>query len=210
MNPVLDERDGATLDAVGEQWHFDADTYLEMVRSEIPTYDELQERLAAATTTVAVERILDLGTGTGVTAAAVLAVHHGASLVGVDGSEQMLSHARALIPHADLRVAQLEDALPEGPFDLVVSAFAVHHLPGTGKADLYRRIAGVLRPGGRFVLLDVVVPIADVDQPVPLDPQIDVPSPLADQLGWMSDAGFVVEVVHAVDDLAIVAADLTT
>jgi tRNA (cmo5U34)-methyltransferase len=195
---------------MAEQWHFDAESYLEMVRSEIPTYDELQERLAAATTTVAAERILDLGTGTGVTAAAVLDVHHGAALVGVDGSEQMLSHARALLPHADLRVARLEDPLPEGPFDLVVSAFAVHHLPGTEKADLFRRAAAVLRPGGRFVLLDVVVPIAEVDEPVPLDPEIDVPSPLADQIEWMSDAGFVVEVVHAVDDLAIVAADLTT
>lgn len=192
---------------MGEQWHFDADTYLEMVRSEIPTYDELQERLAAATTTIAAERILDLGTGTGVTAAAVLQVHHGATLVGVDGSDQMLSHARSLLPHADLRVAQLEDPLPEGPFDLVVSAFAVHHLPGTAKADLYRRVAEVLRPGGRLVVLDVVVPIGEVERPVPLDPEIDVPSPLADQLDWMHDAGFDVEVVHAVDDLAIVAAD---
>ena len=28
------------------QWHLDADTYLAMVRSEIPTYDVLQGRLA--------------------------------------------------------------------------------------------------------------------------------------------------------------------
>jgi SAM-dependent methyltransferase len=45
-----------------------------------------------------------------------------------------------------------------GNFDLVVSASAVHHLDGAGKADLFARIAARLRSGARFVLGDVVVP----------------------------------------------------
>ena len=45
---------------------------------------------------------------------------------------------------ADLRVSRLEDALPEGNFDLVVSALAVHHLDGAGKADLFARVAARL------------------------------------------------------------------
>jgi tRNA (cmo5U34)-methyltransferase len=192
---------------VGEQWHFDPDTYLAMVRDEVPTYDELQGRLAAATTAVAARRILDLGTGTGVTASRVLEVHAAASLVGIDSSDEMLGHARALLPDADLRVARLEDPLPEGPFDLVVSALAIHHLDGPAKSDLFARVAEVLVPGGRFVLLDVVVPEGDVDRPVPLDPEIDLPSPLADQLTWLADAGLVATVVHAEGDLAVVAAD---
>jgi tRNA (cmo5U34)-methyltransferase len=38
-------------------------------------------------------------------------------------------------------VSRLEDALPVGNIDLVVSALAVHHLDGAGKADLFARIA---------------------------------------------------------------------
>jgi SAM-dependent methyltransferase len=55
-------------------------------------------------------------------------------------------------------VSRLEDALPVGNIDLVVSALAVHHLDGAGKADLFARIAARRRSGGRFVLGDVVVP----------------------------------------------------
>jgi len=42
----------------------------------------------------------------------------------------MLAHARRVLARADLRVSRLEDELPPGPFDLVVSALAVHHLDG--------------------------------------------------------------------------------
>jgi SAM-dependent methyltransferase len=67
-----------------------------------------------------------------------------------------------------LRVNRLEDPLPEGTFDLVVAALAVHHLDGAGKADLFARVAARLRPGGRFVLGDVVVreDPADVVTPI--------------------------------------------
>ena len=55
-------------------------------------------------------------------------------------------------------MSRLEDALPVGNIDLVVSALAVHHLDGAGKADLFARIPARRRSGGRFVLGDVVVP----------------------------------------------------
>ena len=143
---------------MGEQWHFDPDTYFAMVRSEIPGYDRLQQVLADSTADVPATAILDLGSGTGVTAQRVLSVHPGASLVGVDASEAMLAHARELVPGATFVVSDLEAPLPAGPFEVVVSAFAVHHLDGAAKADLFARVAAVLAPGGRFALCDVVVP----------------------------------------------------
>jgi tRNA (cmo5U34)-methyltransferase len=69
----------------------------------------------------------------------------------------MLAAASAEVA-ADLRVSRLQDPLPEGNFDLVVSALAVHHLDGAGKADLFARVADRLRPGGRFVLGAVLMP----------------------------------------------------
>jgi tRNA (cmo5U34)-methyltransferase len=66
-------------------------------------------------------------------------------------------------------VGRLHDPLPEGSFDLVVSALAVHHLDGAGKADLFARVADRLRPGGRFVLGDVVVADDPADAVTPID-----------------------------------------
>jgi len=119
------------------------------------------------------------------TALGVLSVHPDAQVVGIDESADMLAYARQALPAgADLRVARIEDPLLEGPFDLVVSALAVHHLDGEGKADLFARVARVLAPGGQFVLGDVVVPDDPGDVVTPIDGEYDTPSRAADQVGW--------------------------
>lgn len=187
------------------QFHFDPSTYLENMRADIPVFDELQDEAAKATEDVVASEILELGVGTGETARRVLAVHRDARLVGIDENEAMLA-AAAL--DADLRVSRLEDPLPEGPFDLVVSCLAVHHLDAAGKRALFRRVAAVLRPGGRFVLADVVVPERDEDVVTPTTPDYDRPDPLPDQLRWLAEAGFEPETTWSWKDLAVVRADL--
>jgi tRNA (cmo5U34)-methyltransferase len=185
------------------QFHFHPDDYLELMHSELPAYERLQDEAAAATG-MGARRLLELGTGTGETARRVLARHPGASLVGIDASADML--AVASVPGADLRVARLQDPLPEGPFDLVFSALAVHHLDGPAKADLFARVAAVLEPGGRFVLADVVVPDDPADATTPLSPDFDLPSRVDEQLEWLRDAGLDPSVVWAQGDLAVVVA----
>jgi tRNA (cmo5U34)-methyltransferase len=107
-----------------------------------------------------------------------------------------------------LRVGRLEEPLPAGPFELVASALAVHHLDGERKADLFERVHELLTPGGRFVLADVVVPLDPADARVPLTPGFDKPSPLADQLHWLAEAGFDPAVVWEHGDLAVIVAIL--
>jgi tRNA (cmo5U34)-methyltransferase len=187
------------------QFHFDPDGYLELMLSEMPGYRRLQDEAAAATGSGA-RRILELGTGTGETARRVLARHRGASLVGIDESADMLAVARQALPDADLRVARLQDPLPAGRFDLVVSVLAVHHLDGTQKAGLFRRIAAVLEPGGRFVLGDVVVPEDPAAATTPLSPGFDLPSRADEQLAWLADAGLDAEIAWAEGDLAVLVA----
>jgi len=189
------------------QFHFDPSTYLDIVRAEIPLYDQLQRLLAEATASVAAHTILDLGSGTGVTAELVLSIHPGARLVGIDSSAEMLADTRRLLPTATFMVARLEDPLPSGQYDLVVSAFAIHHLDGPGKAQLFGRVASALRLGGRFVFCDVVIPERPVPNPVPLDEGFDMPSTVNEQVGWLSDAGFEPRVVYAQDDLCILAGE---
>jgi SAM-dependent methyltransferase len=191
------------------QFHFDPDTYMDLMREEVPAYERLQEAIVDACDGTAVASVLDLGTGTGETLVRVLAQHPGATAVGIDESEAMLAVAASQLEGqaVELRVADLADPLPAGPFDLVVSALAVHHLDGPAKAALFGRVAGVLRPGGRFVLGDVVIPTDPADVVTPISDDYDRPSTLADQLEWLADAGFTAAAVWAERDLAVVRAD---
>jgi tRNA (cmo5U34)-methyltransferase len=193
---------------VADQFHFYPDAYLELVRSEVPAYDRLQDAVAAATDGLRPRSVLDLGVGTGVTSNRILVLHPDVRLVGIDENAEMLDHARRALPAADLRVARLQDPLPEGPFDVVVSALAVHHLDGAGKADLFNRVAAVLAPGGRFVLGDVVAPEDPADAVTPIDGEYDTPSSAAEQLRWLGDAGFRADLAWAERDLAVLVADV--
>ena len=60
-------------------------------------------------------------------------------------------------------------------------------------AGMFARVAAQLRPGGRFVLGDVVVPDDPADVVTPIDD--DQPSTINDQVRWHAAAGLGVEVV---------------
>jgi tRNA (cmo5U34)-methyltransferase len=91
----------------------------------------------------------------------------------------------------------------------VASALAVHHLDPGQKERLFERIRDVVAPGGRFVLADVVVPSDPAEARIPLTPGFDKPSPVSDQLRWLSAAGFDATVVYEQGDLAVIVADAT-
>jgi len=195
--------------AVMAPLHWDPATYRALMRSEVPAYDELQEAVAGATRPVSARRVLDLGTGTGETASRVLAVHDDAFLVGLDESDEMLTMARQTLPAArvELKVSRLQDPLPSGPFEVVVSALAVHHLDGAAKAELFGRVHAVVSPGGRFVLGDVVIPDKPADAVTPVDGEYDRPDTVEDQLRWLGEAGFVATATWQCGDLAVMVAD---
>lgn len=58
-----------------------------MVRADVPDFDTLQSQVALATVGLDIQTVLDLGTGTGATAAALLDVHPSARIIGVDELE---------------------------------------------------------------------------------------------------------------------------
>ena len=102
-------------------------------------------------------RVLDVGTGTGLTAIqAARITGGGAHVTGVDPSVGMLANAR--LP-AGMRVIEgRAEALPaaDGAFDFVSMGYALRHV-----ADL-RAVFGefhrVLRPGGRACVLEITRP----------------------------------------------------
>jgi tRNA (cmo5U34)-methyltransferase len=191
------------------QFHWRPDEYLALMRAEVPDYERLQDEAAVATG-MGAARVLELGTGTGETARRVLDLHPRATLVGLDASAEMLSRAREVLPAArvELHEGRLEDPLPTGPFDVAVSVLAVHHLDGPGKADLFTRASEALAPGGVFVVGDVVVPEDPADAVTPVDGVYDKPSSVAEQIGWLEDAGFTAWVAWAHRDLAVMVGEL--
>jgi tRNA threonylcarbamoyl adenosine modification protein (Sua5/YciO/YrdC/YwlC family) len=196
--------------AMQGQFHFSPDSYMDMIRGDIPVYDRFQDELVAASGGGA-RRVLELGTGTGETAARLLERHPDALLVGVDESEGMLSAARERLPgdRVTLHVSRLQDPLPRGPFDLVASALCVHHLVGARKRSLFARVREALGPGGRFVLADVVTPADPADAVTSLTPGFDHPDTVDNQLSWLGEAGFAyAEVTWKHQDLAVIVAGL--
>ena len=187
---------------------FDPAGYDEMIRADIPAYDELQDALAAASA-VGARRVLELGTGTGETARRLLQANPRATLVGLDEGEAMLRAAAARLPaeRVTLRRGRLEQPLPEGPFELVASALCVHHLDAPSKRDLFARIRDRLAPGGRFVLGDVVVPDDPADAAIELTPGYDRPDSVADQLAWLQQTGFRARTAWSAGDLAVLVAE---
>ena len=189
------------------QFHLDPSTYLDAVRAEVPAYDQFQEAVAKATGGVSVTTVLELGVGTGETARRVLRRHPRARLLAIDASKEMVSLASRTLVGAEVRIGRLEDPLPEQEFDLVVSALSVHHLHSEGKSDLFVRVAQRLRIGGRFVLGDVVIPEDPSHAVTPLEPVVDIPDDLPNQLAWLTAAGLSPSVVWSYKDLAVIAAD---
>ncbi len=145
-----------------------AATFLEGIRGAIPFAQaqiEIMLRLIAACERP-VERILDLGCGDGVLAAAILDRYPQARALLLDFSEPMLDAARKRFAPREASVDLLSvdygqpswtrAAAPFGPFDAVVSGFSIHHQPDARKKELYAEIHGLLAPGAIFVNVEHV------------------------------------------------------
>jgi tRNA (cmo5U34)-methyltransferase len=126
------------------------------IRRYIPAY----EQMIANAVDLVDGTVIDLGTGTGALAAAILAAKPTARVRLVDIDPAMLEAARERVaPYADrteLVTARFEDALV--PCDGVVASLALHHVTSIdAKRDLYRKIFSVLRPGGILAIADATV-----------------------------------------------------
>jgi len=143
------------------------DLYLARLRDALPMHRSQIEVMThvLATMHTPVTRFLDLGCGDGILGTALLQRYPLAHGVLADASDRMLQIARTkLQPYApqlaflpfDLGSAWSSAVAPYGPFDVVVSGYAIHHLPDREKQQVYQTIHALLRPGGRFINIEYV------------------------------------------------------
>jgi tRNA (cmo5U34)-methyltransferase len=148
-------------------------------------------------------RVLDVGCGDGRLLDLVLRRFPQATGVAVDFNEEMLTRARDRFAGRPVTVVthDLVDPLPDlGPFDAVVSSFAIHHVPHERKRALFAEVAAIVGPGGTFANLEHVASATDRlherfrdemgigDSP---DDPSNILAPVGDQLRWLQDAGLV-------------------
>jgi tRNA (cmo5U34)-methyltransferase len=152
--------------------------YLERIRSQIPRYDELQEEAIAAIP-FAPERVLELGMGTGETTRRLIEAYPDAWVIGLDASPDMVFRARQT--YDDVQLARMEDPLPDGPWDLVISVLSAGDLDDNQLQALCRRV----RAHSKALV------IGDVFEPTKLQ----------DLLAWSGG-----KITWQADNLAVVAA----
>ena len=143
------------------------------------------------------EVLVDLGSGRGqdVIRAAGLVGPEGRA-IGIDGTLAMIEKARSAVPsslgNASFVCCDLADlALPSASADVVISDCAINH--AQDKAAVYREIHRILKPGGRFVVSDIVA-----EHPLPESVKSDAEAwaacyggaiPKADYLAAVAAAG---------------------
>jgi tRNA (cmo5U34)-methyltransferase len=167
--------------------------YRERLRAAIPLYDELEDESIAAIP-FAPERTLELGIGTGETARRLLDRYPETEMTGLDASPGMVFRAREM--GIEVRLARMEDPLPDGPWDLVISVLSVHHLNPDQKKALFRRVREQSRS---LVIGDVVV--SDPQLAPPPDPGFDYYEDADELAEWCGG-----EIVWRGDDLVVIRA----
>jgi len=129
----------------GTLWGARADDWAAVEAQQQPTYEAAIERVGIEPGA----RVLDIGCGSGVFLR--LAADRGARVHGVDASEALLEIARARVPEADLRLADMQ-SLPydDDAFDLVTGFNAFFFAQDMVAA--LRGAGRVARPGAAVVI----------------------------------------------------------
>ncbi|MEW6435953.1 MAG: trans-aconitate 2-methyltransferase [Pseudomonadota bacterium] len=90
--------------------------------------------------------VYDLGCGPGNSTELLVRRFPGAKIVGIDGSDEMLAQARAILPEIDFHAADLRHWRPEQKADLLFANAVFQWIPD--HLDVFENLLNALPPGG--------------------------------------------------------------
>ena len=143
----------------------DSALYQQLARIAVP---DREEQLATIAALLPFDRssafkAIELGSGEGFLSEVILECFPNASVLALDGSQEMRTTA-------SLRLERFGERFQVEPFDIedlewiervdgadaVVSSLCVHHLDAQGKQGMYKGLAKALNPGGALIVADLV------------------------------------------------------
>lgn len=207
MNPIVKQQ----FDAVAQQ-------YDQQRRQLIPCFDDFYGTAVQwLELNTPQPRIIDLGAGTGLLSAFILAKYPQAHVTLIDFSEHMLEQARRRLAAYENITYIAADYLnypyeQAGSYDAVISSLSIHHLTHPDKRSLFQTIYHLLKDGGLFVNADQAegltpfidqrymelwkqaihatdLPIEAIEASIERRKQ-DINAKASDQISWLLAAGF--------------------
>ncbi len=144
---------------IEEQFNLVAKEYDQNRRKFIPCFDDFYEgvtkQIIANIDTP--NRVLDLGAGTGLLSSFWYKECPSSEYVLVDIADEMLEVSRKRfegVSNVKHQICDYTKELPEGNFDVIMSALSIHHLDDNQKANLFKEVFDKLSDGGVFVNYD--------------------------------------------------------
>lgn len=140
---------------------YTTDKYDQDIINSIPFHKELHEHISdfvKSSFDFAKEYVvLDLGTGTGITAKLIQDLLPKAKIDAVDFSEQMIAGAKKKLGDKNVRYlfGDYADMTFDKQYDIVVSVIGIHHQNTEGKQKLFGKIYSLLKQGGVFIFGDL-------------------------------------------------------
>ncbi|WP_041444775.1 class I SAM-dependent methyltransferase [Syntrophobotulus glycolicus] len=160
-------------------------------------------------------KILDIGAGTGLLTSFFIEKIPTAQITLIDLSDQMLEMAKRRfsdIPGVEYIVDDYAQYDFQQKYDMIISAFSIHHLSDEEKIKLYHKCYSILNPKGIFINCDQVLGetpyldslnkthwresieksgLSQADISAAYDrTKLDREAPLSQQLIWLKEAGF--------------------
>jgi len=145
-----------------------AKLYLTGVRGAIPLATEQVDVMMRVIDGAGrlLRRVLDLGSGDGILAAAIGERYPECELVLIDFNDTMLAAASERFQGRPGAVTMIRKDYGErdwpqlveqyAPFDAIVSGYSIHHQPDERKREIYGEIFTLIAPGGVFVNVEHV------------------------------------------------------
>ncbi len=154
----------STEHRVRKHLNLQVEEYDASIRRWIPGYEQMLSKAAEAVAVVRPRLVLDLGSGTGALAQAMLRHREVQVVELVDVDPEMLDQARSRLAGFGDRVRFVlrNFDLPFPECDAMAASLSLHHIPTIeAKRHLFERAFTALRPGGVLVNADCCMPNED-------------------------------------------------